>query len=173
MDDIREQMDLANEISEAISQPVGFGELFDEEELNRELEELENEGLQEELEERRVELPSVPRGVPGEQNERSESYASLVRVHVEKTGSNRDLLILSLIHRTFSPVTILFHHTNPSFSWFPPTSSPNLCDTLAHPPVHHALPGTLARNSNRTTTTTCQTLVKRRRRRCGVGGVEG
>ena len=38
MDDIREQMDLANEISEAISQPVNFGIEFDEDELNEELE---------------------------------------------------------------------------------------------------------------------------------------
>lgn len=30
MDDIREQMDLANEISDAISQPVGFGLEMDE-----------------------------------------------------------------------------------------------------------------------------------------------
>lgn len=30
MDDIREQMDLANEISDAISQPVGFGQEMDE-----------------------------------------------------------------------------------------------------------------------------------------------
>ena len=30
MDDIREQMDLANEISDAISQPIGFGIDLDE-----------------------------------------------------------------------------------------------------------------------------------------------
>lgn len=30
MDDIREQMDLANEVASAISQPVGFGYDFDE-----------------------------------------------------------------------------------------------------------------------------------------------
>jgi hypothetical protein len=29
MDDIREQMDIANEITEAIAQPVGFGIEFD------------------------------------------------------------------------------------------------------------------------------------------------
>lgn len=45
MDDIREQMDLANEISEAISQPVNFGVEFDDEELNEELELLEQEDL--------------------------------------------------------------------------------------------------------------------------------
>lgn len=30
MDDIRDQMDIANEISEAISRPVGMGEELDE-----------------------------------------------------------------------------------------------------------------------------------------------
>ncbi len=45
MDEIREQMDLANEISEAISQPVNFGFEFDEDELAEELELLEQEEL--------------------------------------------------------------------------------------------------------------------------------
>ncbi|KAI9007229.1 Snf7-domain-containing protein [Gaertneriomyces semiglobifer] len=45
MDDIREQMDLANEISEAISQPVNFGVEYDEDQLNEELELLEQEDL--------------------------------------------------------------------------------------------------------------------------------
>ncbi|KAJ3045017.1 ESCRT-III subunit protein snf7 [Rhizophlyctis rosea] len=45
MDDIRDQMDLANEISDAISQPVNFGVEFDEDELNEELELLEQEEL--------------------------------------------------------------------------------------------------------------------------------
>lgn len=74
MDDIREQMDLANEISDAISQPVGFGVEFDEEELNQELEELEQESLDEKLLGAEKEsgvgvgvgaLPSVPSTVPG------------------------------------------------------------------------------------------------------------
>jgi len=45
MDDIREQMDVANEIAEAISRPMGVGEDFDEEDLLNELEELEQEEL--------------------------------------------------------------------------------------------------------------------------------
>ncbi|KAJ3149249.1 ESCRT-III subunit protein snf7 [Geranomyces variabilis] len=49
MDDIREQMDLANEISDAISQPVNFGVEFDDEELEGELELLEQEELDERL----------------------------------------------------------------------------------------------------------------------------
>ncbi|KAI9208186.1 Snf7-domain-containing protein [Polychytrium aggregatum] len=44
MDDIREQMDVANEISEAISQPT-FGQELDEDELNAELELLEQQEL--------------------------------------------------------------------------------------------------------------------------------
>lgn len=46
MDDIAEQHDIANEISNAISNPVGFGEDIDEDELNKELEELEEEELE-------------------------------------------------------------------------------------------------------------------------------
>jgi charged multivesicular body protein 4 len=64
MDDIREQMDLANEISEAISQPVNFGIEFDEDELNEELELLEQQELDELLLEKdKVDInlaPSVP-----------------------------------------------------------------------------------------------------------------
>ena len=65
MDDIREQMDLANEISEAISQPVNFGIEFDEDELNEELELLEQQELDELLFEKgdKVDInlaPSVP-----------------------------------------------------------------------------------------------------------------
>ena len=41
MDDIQEQQDIANEISEAISNPVGFGADVDEDELLAELDELE------------------------------------------------------------------------------------------------------------------------------------
>eukprot|EP00126_Sphaerothecum_destruens_P009590 Sdes_comp20543_c0_seq1m15250 len=49
MDEIREQMDVANEIGDAISQPVGFGIDFDDEELNAELDELEQEELDKQL----------------------------------------------------------------------------------------------------------------------------
>merc|ERR1712102_51474 len=48
MDDIAEQQDVAKEISEAISNPVAFGQEFDEDDLEAELNELEAE---EELEE--------------------------------------------------------------------------------------------------------------------------
>ncbi|KAL7827477.1 hypothetical protein SRHO_G00331950 [Serrasalmus rhombeus] len=64
MQDITEQQELAQEISDAISRPVGFGEEFDEDELLAELEELEQEELDNTLLEiggtENVPLPSVP-----------------------------------------------------------------------------------------------------------------
>uniref|UniRef100_A0A8C9QQ03 Charged multivesicular body protein 4A n=1 Tax=Spermophilus dauricus TaxID=99837 RepID=A0A8C9QQ03_SPEDA len=67
MADITEQQELAQEISDAISRPVGFGDDVDEDELLEELEELEQEKLAQELlnvgneeEEPPVKLPSVP-----------------------------------------------------------------------------------------------------------------
>ncbi|XP_071444473.1 charged multivesicular body protein 4 [Hetaerina americana] len=49
MDDIAEQQDVAREISDAISNPVAFGQDVDEDELEKELEELEQEELDREL----------------------------------------------------------------------------------------------------------------------------
>jgi len=73
MDDIAEQQDVAKEISEAISNPVAFGQEFDEDELEAELdmlgEELELEE-QEKLDDQllnigpAVGLPDVPTAVP-------------------------------------------------------------------------------------------------------------
>lgn len=63
MDDIAEQQDVAKEISDAISNPVAFGQDVDEDELERELEELEQEQLDKELlgiESTGEELPAVP-----------------------------------------------------------------------------------------------------------------
>ncbi|XP_070536266.1 charged multivesicular body protein 4c-like [Ptychodera flava] len=68
MDDIQEQQELANEISDAISNPIGFGQEMDEDELMAELEELEQEDLDEEL--LKIgptpvdNLPSVPSEIP-------------------------------------------------------------------------------------------------------------
>lgn len=65
MDDIAEQQDVAREISDAISNPVGFGEDVDEDDLLAELEELEQEELDEKLlntGESVAELPEVPTG---------------------------------------------------------------------------------------------------------------
>jgi len=44
MEEVQEQMDLANEIADAISRPIG--ETFDEDELNAELDELERQELE-------------------------------------------------------------------------------------------------------------------------------
>lgn len=62
MDDIQEQTELADEISRAISEPAGFGMDIDEDELMNELEELEQEGLDEQLLEvgGTSNLPKVP-----------------------------------------------------------------------------------------------------------------
>ncbi|XP_073656716.1 transmembrane 9 superfamily member 1 isoform X2 [Tursiops truncatus] len=67
MADITEQQEVAQQISDAISRPVGFGDDVDEDELLEELEELEQEELARELlhvgdkeEEPPVTLPSVP-----------------------------------------------------------------------------------------------------------------
>ncbi|KAM9537066.1 charged multivesicular body protein 4b-like [Salvelinus alpinus] len=64
MQDITEQQELAQEISDAISKPVGFGEEFDVDDLLAELEELEQEELDKNLLEitgtENVPLPNVP-----------------------------------------------------------------------------------------------------------------
>uniref|UniRef100_A0A672U2B9 Charged multivesicular body protein 4C n=1 Tax=Strigops habroptila TaxID=2489341 RepID=A0A672U2B9_STRHB len=58
MQDITEQQDVAQEISDAISNRAGFRDEFDEDELMAELEELEQEELNKRM--RDVRLPSVP-----------------------------------------------------------------------------------------------------------------
>ncbi|XP_076012851.1 charged multivesicular body protein 4b [Genypterus blacodes] len=64
MDDIREQQEVAQEISDAVCRPIGFGEEYDEDDLLAELEELEQEELDKDLLEiggsQDVPLPSVP-----------------------------------------------------------------------------------------------------------------
>jgi len=68
MDDVAEQQEIANEISEAISNPVGFGQDVDEDDLMAELEELEQEDLDSQLLEvggpATEDLPSVPTAEP-------------------------------------------------------------------------------------------------------------
>lgn len=67
MDDIAEQQDVAREISDAISNPVAFGQDADEDELERELEELQQEQLDKELlgiDTTTDELPAVPTAIP-------------------------------------------------------------------------------------------------------------
>ncbi|KAJ8041516.1 Charged multivesicular body protein 4b [Holothuria leucospilota] len=60
MADIQEQMELANEISQVISEPQGFGQDVDEDELLAELEELEQEEFDQKMLDVDVELPELP-----------------------------------------------------------------------------------------------------------------
>merc|ERR1712107_4097 len=73
MDDIAEQQDVAKEISEAISNPVAFGQEFDEDELEAELDALGDElelEEQEELDKQLLDvgpiktLPDIPTAEP-------------------------------------------------------------------------------------------------------------
>ncbi|XP_021342991.1 charged multivesicular body protein 4b-like isoform X4 [Mizuhopecten yessoensis] len=67
MDEVADQQEVANEITEAISNPVGFGEDVDEDELLSELEELEQAELDEQLLDvgpMLDDLPSVPTQEP-------------------------------------------------------------------------------------------------------------
>lgn len=56
MDDISEQQQIAAEISNAISNPVGFSDNIDEDDLMRELEELQDKELESEL----LNIPAAP-----------------------------------------------------------------------------------------------------------------
>jgi charged multivesicular body protein 4 len=67
MDDVAEQQEIANEISEAISNPVGFQQDVDEDDLLAELEELEQQDLEEKLLDVGPsvdQLPAVPAAQP-------------------------------------------------------------------------------------------------------------
>lgn len=68
MDDIREQMDLANEITASISQPLGMDMGLDMDELDAELEQLEQEELDATLLDAKAgPMPSLPsERLPGE-----------------------------------------------------------------------------------------------------------
>nr|XP_004656958.1 charged multivesicular body protein 4c [Jaculus jaculus] len=69
MQDITEQQDIAQEISEAFSQRVQFGDGFDEDELMAELEELEQEELNKKM--TNIQLPNVPSSsLPAQPNRR-------------------------------------------------------------------------------------------------------
>lgn len=76
MDDIAEQQEVAREISDAISNPLAFGQDVDDDELEKELEELEQEALDAELlkvgpvtndqlPDTPEQLPNVPARQPG------------------------------------------------------------------------------------------------------------
>jgi len=61
MDEVREQQQIAEEIGSVISNPIGFGQEVDEDELMKELEELEQEELDKQLlDTQPAHLPEVP-----------------------------------------------------------------------------------------------------------------
>jgi len=65
MDDVREQQQIADEISQVISNPIGFGQDVDEDELMKELEDMEQEDLDRQLlDTEPAKLPEVPSTEP-------------------------------------------------------------------------------------------------------------
>ncbi|KAJ2511199.1 ESCRT-III subunit protein snf7 [Coemansia sp. RSA 1939] len=93
MDEIREQMDLANEISDAISQPQLFGAELDEDELNAELEELEQEVLDKKLldaEHAPMVLPNAPATSVGQQGQRQQPQQQQQQRQQAATVSDED-----------------------------------------------------------------------------------
>ena len=80
MDEVREQQQIAEEISSAISNPIAFGQDVDEDELMKELEELEQEELDKQLLEtgEPEKLPDVPTAeLPSVVAQKSKSSKSL------------------------------------------------------------------------------------------------
>ena len=90
MDEIKEEMEMADEISNALAQPVD-PLLADEDDLLAELEELEAEDVTEQLLEpmKKMELPEVPRGelpTPSIPNATREEEAELKQLEAELAG---------------------------------------------------------------------------------------
>ncbi|KRZ67251.1 Charged multivesicular body protein 4b [Trichinella papuae] len=85
MDDISEQQDVANEISEAISNPIGLNQDVDEDDLMAELEELEQEELDKQLLNvaPTPKLPDVPTTTTPEVKESSQADSSSKPNHEE------------------------------------------------------------------------------------------
>jgi len=75
MDEVKEQQQLADEISNVISNPIGFGQDVDDDELMKELEDMEQEELDRQLLETNptVPLPEVPTAEPVAQPSASKS----------------------------------------------------------------------------------------------------
>lgn len=88
MEEIADQQEVANEIAEAISSPAGFDQDIDEDELLKELEELEQEDLDKQLlnvgpavstlpEPPTTELPSAAKKIPAKKQQEDEDLAEL------------------------------------------------------------------------------------------------
>ncbi|OWK04172.1 CHMP4C, partial [Cervus elaphus hippelaphus] len=88
MQEITEQQDIAQEISEAFSQRVGFGGDFDEDELMAELEELEQEELNKKM--TNIRLPNVPSSsLPAQPDRGSGRMPSASSAHHSRAASSR------------------------------------------------------------------------------------
>ncbi|CAJ0915039.1 unnamed protein product, partial [Mesorhabditis belari] len=85
MEDIAEQQEVANEIAEAISNPVGFGRDLDEDDLMKELEQLE----QEELDKQLLDANPTPISLPDAPAERLPAVPA--RKAPAKTNADKDL----------------------------------------------------------------------------------
>ncbi|KAG8862232.1 ESCRT-III subunit protein snf7 [Tulasnella sp. 330] len=83
MDSIREQMELTNEISDAISNPLNVGIENDDEELKRQLDELEQQGLDEVL----LGAERVPQHAPAGKTVLTESHKKIE----EESEEDREL----------------------------------------------------------------------------------
>ncbi|OZJ04703.1 hypothetical protein BZG36_02531 [Bifiguratus adelaidae] len=90
MDEIRDQMDIADEISNAIARPVGFGEEIDEDELLQELDELEQLELDAKILEtpNPVYAPTVPNHEPRVAQEEDDNDAELKELQATKVLDN-------------------------------------------------------------------------------------
>uniref|UniRef100_A0A1I7XUL5 Charged multivesicular body protein 4b n=1 Tax=Heterorhabditis bacteriophora TaxID=37862 RepID=A0A1I7XUL5_HETBA len=84
MEDIAEQQEVANEIAEAISNPVGFDRAVDDDDLLRELEQLE----QEELDKQLLDVQPTPVALP---DAPSTDLPSTARYKPTKTDHDKDL----------------------------------------------------------------------------------
>src|SRR5690625_4747767 len=78
MDEVREQQQIADEISQVISSPMAFGQEVDEDELMKELEDMEQEELERELlrtGEPEARLPDIPVEAPEEKKSKTDGDA--------------------------------------------------------------------------------------------------
>jgi len=108
MDDIQEQTELANEISDAIGTSMGMGQDIDEDDLAAELEELEQEDLDEQMLNLKapssgVTLPSVPTALPASPNGTDVPVAEQLKEEPEVDDEMAELAAwssLSTMHRS-------------------------------------------------------------------------
>ncbi|XP_071092025.1 charged multivesicular body protein 4b-like [Haliotis cracherodii] len=96
MDDVAEQQEIANEISEAISNPTGLGEDFDEDDLLSELNELEEEELNRQLLDVNVDVPQDLPSVPTSEPEAAAASSSRPRPVAAKADDDDDMRELEM-----------------------------------------------------------------------------